>query len=312
VQRFIDEDRAETVYSARYHGLYEEGLISPGPIDALMQKAPSRYEQPARLLGEHAAIFGPELRRRLEEYRTRREDLRRLSRFAAKVEFPRGGRFQFRDKKYRTADAAELVQMLEGEIKADRDHLATLDRRIFLVYMGMARQLHHESAVELEHRYRFHQAVQNMIGTLTHWERQVGEAFEFVGGKRDPEPGAVQAVMATLQQAQYALDNQIGAAANVRLPALKNMRAGDLLSFFLDAKPTIRRFIGTEQMVNGTWLKQMLDRQADTIDKLRRILFKSLGSLICFQERLGEEWKARHATAESPRNTRAPVAAAAG
>src|SRR5438309_2189853 len=57
VQRFIDEDRAETVYSARYNGLYEEGFIAPGPVDELMQKAPSRYEQPARLLAEHAAIF---------------------------------------------------------------------------------------------------------------------------------------------------------------------------------------------------------------------------------------------------------------
>ena len=38
---------------------------------------------------------------------------------------------------------------------------------------------------------------------------------------------------------------------------------------------------------------QILQRHAEVIDKLRRVLFKSVGSLVCFQERVGEKWKAR-------------------
>src|SRR5262249_4517921 len=57
VQRFIEEDRAETIYSARYHGMYEDALISPGNIDALTKTIPGRYEQPAKVLAEHEAIF---------------------------------------------------------------------------------------------------------------------------------------------------------------------------------------------------------------------------------------------------------------
>src|SRR5262249_38487424 len=41
VQRFIDEERAETIYAARYHGMYEEGLISPGPLDSPTTSIPS-------------------------------------------------------------------------------------------------------------------------------------------------------------------------------------------------------------------------------------------------------------------------------
>jgi Zn-dependent protease with chaperone function len=295
VQRFIDEERAEVVYSARYHGMYEEGFISPGPVDLLMPSAPSRYEQPARLLAEHTAVFCADLRARLKDYRKRREDHRRLSRFVQKVEVPRGGVFAFREKDYRTAEAPKLLELLEREIKADREHLAALDRRIFLVYLGMARQLHAETAGELERRYRFQLAVQEMIGSLGYWQRQVEQAFQGVAGQREPDPAAVQTLVAVLARAQDALDNQFAVASQLRLPALKNMRAGEPLSFFLDARPTIRGFIGAEQWASGTWIKQMIERQAEAIDKLRRILFKSLGSLLSFQERVGEEWKGKYA-----------------
>src|SRR5262249_35992908 len=105
VQRFIEEDRAETIYSARYHGMYEDALIAPGNIDALTKTIPGRYEQPAKVLAEHEAIFSPELRMRLSAYRERRKDQQRLTRFAKKIEIPTGGAFQYRGKSYRTAEA---------------------------------------------------------------------------------------------------------------------------------------------------------------------------------------------------------------
>src|SRR5262249_36491953 len=57
VQRFIDDEHEETIYSARYHGMYEEGTIAPGNINSLMRHVPGRYEQPTRLLLEHADVF---------------------------------------------------------------------------------------------------------------------------------------------------------------------------------------------------------------------------------------------------------------
>ncbi len=293
VQRFIDEDRAETVYSARYHGLYAEGFIAPGQIDTLMKSLPPRYEQPGKLIGEHAAIFSPELRQRLQEYQERCADRRRLIRFAQKIDVPRAGVFQFRDKQYRVADAAGLVKILEAEIKADHAHLAALDRRIFLVYMAMARQLDEAVAQELEQRYRFHLGVQEMISALSRCEAQVNEAFQLMAAKRDPNPQIVQAAVIVVRDSQRVLEQQLHAATHLKMPALKNLRAGEPLAYFLDAKPVVSGLIGTEQIVQGTWVKEMLQRQAEVIDKLRRILFKSLGSLLCFQERVGEHYKAR-------------------
>src|SRR5262245_26867312 len=163
LQRFIDDERAETVYSARYHGMYEDGVISPGPIEPLLKSVPTRYEQPKKMLAEHAAIFSAEMRDRLAVYRERRKDQDRLYRFANKIELPKDGTFKFRDKNYRTAaDAAKLLTTLQDEIKVDNDYLAGLDKRIFLVYMGMAGQLDRSLADELEYRYRFHLRIQDI------------------------------------------------------------------------------------------------------------------------------------------------------
>jgi Zn-dependent protease with chaperone function len=298
IQRFVDDDRAETIYVARYHGMYADGLIAPGAIDSLERKVPQRYEQPSRLLDEHADIFRPELKEMLACYRARRDDKERLLRFAQKVEKPRGGRFEFRGKMHRVRDAVDLLETLSAELKNDHEELAALDRRIFLVYMGMARQLSTVSANDLEHRYRFHLEIQTMIATLRHWDNEVQSAFQGIAGKRDPDAGAIRNVAHALDMCMNALDDQAAAASRLKMPAFRNMKAGQPLSFFLEPKPIIRGIIGTEQIVNGAWINQALQRNAEMIDKLRRILFKSLGSLLTTQEKIGESWKAKY-TAEA-------------
>lgn len=307
VQQFIDADRAETIYSARYHGMYEEGLISPGEIDKLQKSIPPRWEKADKLLHEHTAIFSPELRQRLVVYRERCKDRERLQRFAGKVEFPKGGVFDFRGKKYRTAEAEQLLETLDKELSADNDYLAAIDRRIFLVYMGMAGQLESKTAPDLEHRYRFHLAVQDMVISLTYWNRQIQDAFAAASATRDASPESIQAVGLALREAQDAMGRHITLASILRLPAFRNMQAGHPLSFFLDAKPVIHDLFGTEQIMSGTWINQILSRHAEVIDKLRRILFKSLGSLLCFQERVGEQWKVRYATGPTVELTRQAV-----
>jgi Zn-dependent protease with chaperone function len=306
VQRFIDDERAETIYSARYHGMYEDGLISPGVIDELVKKIPARSEAPGKLAREHEAIFSPELRERMAAYRGRRKERERLQRFAAKVEIPKGGVFDFRGKQHRVADIEKLLETLETEIKADHDHLGTIDRRIFLVYMGMAGQFDVVAAKELEDRYRFHVAVQEMIGSLTHWNNRIREAFEEITSRRDPTPEAIQLLVYALKEAQDAIGVHMQTASTLKLPAFRNMRAGDALSTFLDAKPVIHNLFGTEQLMSGEWIDQILQRHGEVIDKLRRVLFKSLGSLLCFQERLGERWKARLANAPAAPPPTAP------
>src|ERR1043165_6712254 len=206
--------------------MYEEGLIAPGAIDDLMRHIPSRYEEPARLLREHADIFSPALQKRLKQYRQRRDDQQRLLRFANKVEIPKGGVFRFREKEYRSAEAAKLLPKLEEEIKSDRGYLTTLDKRIFLIYMGMARQLHQQTGQELEGRYRFHVAIQEMFACLVYWDRQLQMGFQALAEKRDPDPNVVRGVGAILNEAHNALNHQLAEANTLRLPPSKNTKAG--------------------------------------------------------------------------------------
>src|SRR5262249_21111810 len=119
VQRFIDEERAETLAALPYHGMYEEGSIAPGVMDSLTRNVPGRHENPARLLKEHAAIFGGDLRERLAAYKERRQERDRLYRIVHKIDVLKGGVFQFRAQKYKTANAAGLLEKVEKEIKAD-------------------------------------------------------------------------------------------------------------------------------------------------------------------------------------------------
>jgi Zn-dependent protease with chaperone function len=314
VQRFIDDDRGETIYVARYHGMYDEGLISPGDLDKLSKIIPSRWEPSSNLLNEHAAIFGPALRPWLVGHRARVKERERLQRLAQKIDLPKDGVFEYRGEKHPAAAAVKLLEDLDKELHADHEHLASLDRRIYLVYMGMAGQIDPKIAQDLEHRYRFHLAVQEMIISLTYWNRQVQDAFQTATATREPTPAAIQAVAFALRQAQDALGRHIVAAGVLKMPAFKNMRAGEPLSFFLDAKPVMHDLFGSEQILNGNWINQITGRHTEFIDKLRRVLFKSLGSLLCCQERLGDKWKARHehapARARSLRDIGGPAAPA--
>ena len=112
-----------------------------------------------------------------------------------------------------------------------------------------------------------------------------------------------------LRQAQDALGQQVAIASNLRLPAFRNMQAGHPLAHFLDAKPVIHDLFGSQQITDGTWINQILQRHAEIIDKLRRILFKSLGSLLCFQERAGDQWKEKYRAAMKRPTLRDVVAA---
>ncbi len=297
VQQFIDDERAETVYAARYDGMYEEGRISPGLLDKLEKKIPQRYTQPAELLREHNEVFNDELKQRLKDYRQRRDDRDRLARFANKVEVPKKGMFEFRGKQHRTVEAAKLVETLTEELTADRNYLASLDQRIYLVYMGMARQLGLKTAQDLEHRYRFHLAVQEMIDVLLFWKQNIHAAIAGVASEGAAKREGVEMVAMALRESQDELQKQLTKAGNLRMPAFKNMQAGRPLAHFLDAKPVIHNLFGTSQIMNGTWINQILQRQSEIIDKLRRVIFKSIGSLLCFQERVGEKWKAKYGNA---------------
>src|SRR6185436_15620719 len=115
------------------------------------------------------------------------------------------------------------------------------------------RQLSTVMASDLEHRYRFHLEIQKMITTLKHWDNDVQNSFHGIAGKRDPDAGAIRNVASALDQCMNALDDQAAAASRLRMPAFRNMKAGQPLSFFLEPKPVIRGIIGVEQIVNGTW-----------------------------------------------------------
>jgi hypothetical protein len=87
-------------------------------------------------------------------------------------------------------------------------------------------------------------------------------------------------------------------AEKLRLPAMKNMTAGQQLREFLMDQPPVRELTGREQSLDGKWIGKLLQQMGEVVEKLQRIHFKSLGGILGLQEKIAEQWKTRAATAE--------------
>ena len=75
------------------------------------------------------------------------------------------------------------------------------------------------------------------------------------------------------------------------------MTAGEPLGPFLLSEPLIKNLTAGTQTLDGNWINALMSQMGEVIDKLRRILFKSLGGILALQESLADRWS----TAASPR-----------
>jgi hypothetical protein len=94
---------------------------------------------------------------------------------------------------------------VEGDLETDREWLAAVDRNVLLVHHGMARLLGPEIRQELEDRYRFHLAVQSLLGNLTGHQQQVLAVLNANAGERQLSQSNYKQVLGAFREAQQAL-----------------------------------------------------------------------------------------------------------
>jgi Zn-dependent protease with chaperone function len=288
VQAFIDEEHAETTYHPRYHGLYDHRYIKPGDLHEHVRTAGGLAGADAPSMG-HAQLYGEELKTRMEAHRARQEDYERVAPLVYGAVELTGKDFQIRGVRYRAAEAKKLLDQVKEELDQDLDWMAALDQQVFKVHYDLARQVGEEAAQELEERYRFHLAVQEIHGQLSGQSQNVQAALNQLAGKRELTQNEFHMAVAVLGQARDALWQQLNTANQLRLPALKNVTAGEPLGLMLLNRPLVPRLSGDSNCLQGEWINQFMQQLGEVIHKAQRIHFKSLGGILALQEKLAEQ-----------------------
>jgi Zn-dependent protease with chaperone function len=304
VQAFIDDEHAETTYHPRYHGMYDGRYIVVDNIDALLGSAADFGSNRDRLAQAYGQLYSDAVKARVESFRTRQQEFSVLAGLAQGALELKGKDFPFRDGRFRSADVPRLLQQVEKELNQDQEWLAGVDPRVFLVHYAMALQLSPESAQELEQRYRFHLAVQEIHNHLSIRQQQVQGTLAGLIGRRQLSEEEYNGVLGILQDAELTLADKLAAAQNLRLPALKNMTPGESLGRFLRNRP----LVGAPTL-DGKWIQQFMEQLGEVLDKTQRVHFKSLGGILSLQERIAEQWSAaRAANAAAPAASSTPLA----
>ena len=298
VQAFIDAEHAETTYNPRYHGFYENRYIKPGDLDDLIPQAATIFADPEWLATTHARLCGDDLKERMAAHKTRQEEVGKLSRLAHGAVQLTGKDFEHRGRRYGPAAAGKLLKEVEAELDQDFEWMHAVDREAFLVHYAMAARLGPDEAAELERRYRFHLAAQELHSTLAAHSRHVQTTLASLGNRRQVSQAEFQGAIAAVRNAHETLRNQIDKAHGLLLPPLKNMTAGEPLGPFLLSDPLVRSLHGSEGTIDGAWVNQLLTQMGEVIDKGARILFKSLGALLALQELIAERWASPPAASE--------------
>ncbi len=290
VQAFIDNEHAETTYHPRYHGMYDDRYIQPGQVG---DRGELGQLDAAALTESQARLYDEGLKTRMEACQKRRGEYQLLAGLVSGSLELKGKDFPFRDSKYVAADAPRLLQQVEKELDQDYEWLANVDRQVYRIHGEMARQLGDNVRAELEERYRFHVALQAILGELTGHSREVQATLAHFSGRRELSQEEFHHLRDVFDRAHQALGEKVAAAGALHLPALKNVSAGEPLGPFLLGRPLVRG--PSRSSVDGKWVNAFMEQVGEVIDKAGRIHFKSLGGILALQERIAEQWTALQA-----------------
>jgi Zn-dependent protease with chaperone function len=295
IQEFIDEERAETTYDAKYQGLYDYRNLVLGDIYELAQEAKRTPWTIAQLGQTQAALYNVEVKHRAQLYNKRLEEHNLLFAVSKGWHRPKNNELDFRGEIYDAEDAKRLLRKVDKELEQDNKWLADLDRRVFLTHFQMALQIGQADAEDLFKRYRFHLELQKIWRDLKNQEAPVGAAVNFLQNLKSNrlESHHFQEALGIFRDAHHALRDALRASEGMLIPPLKNMPAGESLRDFLLEKRLVESLSKYEQSLNMQWIGKLLDQMREVQKKVDRIHFKSLGGILSLQERLRDDCQNR-------------------
>lgn len=279
VQKYIDEENAETTYDAKYEGSYDDRIINPGDLDELndlIQKEPWPDDRLKAVYEKLYSDIGDRAETRAElakEYDSLVEN----------------------SGPYRGRKARKLLKEVESKLEKCDEWFHSLDRRVYLVFVQMAYRVKDEYYHELINRYRFHIAVQGFHKTARKHGAIAFVTWNLHTGNEKLAPDDFIELMHVLREARSALRKIIRDAKELDLPAMKHFEEGDRLADFLLDEEIVKEL--PETYVKGKWRDKLLSQLGKVMGRTARLHGKSLGGILRLQEEIAAQFLAKPAPA---------------
>lgn len=312
VQQFLDEEYAETTFADRYHGFYDNGYLEVADLGLLLREAHGQSLPPATaetLVGELEGVYGPQLKGWVEDNWRRLGELNLLVALQAGQATLRSNSFTFRDQTYGTGDIPALLERVQEELDADRAHKANIDAAVFRTHWRLARHLGCGDESPLAERYRFHLALQNLHQQIVQACQETQGALSYAGSRQELSADEFAQVRDVFIQSLWKLYEVLKNATKLRIPPLKNMPADLPLREFLLQQRVVGDISSDAPTIDPEWMNRFIAQLGEVQDKLKRLLFKSLGGILASQERIVQQSRDYRPTTEPTALAASPPAA---
>lgn len=268
VQKFIDDEHAETTYDPRYEGVYDDRLISPGDLDELNASIASEPWDDERLRNVYGKLYN-NLKGKSEE---RKELVDELDKVLNESNNAKSRRIK------------RIVAELEEKIEEIDQSLESFDRRVYMVHIQMAFKVGDDEFNELLSCYRFHMALQKIYKQIrdNHRDAMISAMILF-NSANELQPEDFAEIMHGLRKARRTLKESLRQADEMDMPAMANFVEGQKLGDFLLDQTLVREF--PENFVKGQQIGKLMEQMELVLSRSSRLHFKSLGGILALQER---------------------------
>jgi len=210
----------------------------------------------------------------------------------------KGKTFSFRDQQCSARDVNRLFTQVDKELDAELQAFHRLDRQVFLAHWSLARHLDHATGqgnsgeLDLLERYRFHMALQGLLQGMLGEQARLQTVLDLLSRNSPLQEADFNEVKNALHEIHQTLTCNLEDSKKFRTPSLTNVPAGSsLYALIVDrGDTTLPALSGTS--ITGEWLGKLMSRLDGVLSRLKRLHFKSLGSLLACQEKMVSAWKA--------------------
>lgn len=296
VQRHIDEERAETTFDARYHGLYDDRWLEPGSITALRVLAATVEPwSAARIRQTLDRLYGSDFRPWVEAHVRRRDEFHTLAEVSHGDWRPPDGQVEFRGQRFPLSEVEALIQRVDAELKADRPRLAAFDHDVAVAHLHVSLHLGPERTQELLDRLDFQLQLQAILQGIIEQQTRMDEVEHFLREYGSLTAEEYEHALVQLQEAHEAIKNHLLTAESLFTPALLKVAAGQPLRPLLLTRSLVSE---PGHDLSHQWIEEFRVQLEDLHQRGWRMHVKSLGGILALQEQLRQDWEAKAPGAE--------------
>jgi Zn-dependent protease with chaperone function len=278
VQKFIDNEHADTTYDPKYKGAYDDRPLEPGELpelngvirdkpwdDERMEKVLTKlYDDCEDHAEAHAELY--------KEMQALRSGI--VGRPSPKMK--------------------RKMEAIEKKQDENWEWFKSFDRRVYLLHVQMAAHVDKDTKDELVERYRFQLDVQRLYqesrNAFNKADAYLGAYAAWQRGEINLPPDFAGEVIQVLREQWKALKKIIKDAREINLPAMKNFEENEnLAEFILEGKMVPEPPLS---YVKGVWIDKLMTQLNGVKNKCFRLHFKSVGGILRLQEEIAAKRKA--------------------